>query len=109
MPRASKPASLIDPRSDAVVLFYTGGPTPRDVPARDLHGGDLARILYVRAHVDLEAGRPKPATPAELEALATDLSATGSWAREMPATDAPVETIIEPNPEAPVDPAEPEA
>ena len=79
MPRASKPASLIDPRSAAVVLFYDGGPTPRDVPARDLHGGDLARIAYVRAHVGLERGRPAPATSARLEALAAQLVTSGAF------------------------------
>lgn len=107
------PASPIDPRSDALVLFYNGGPTPRDVPARDLHGGDLARILYARAHIGLERGQPKPATPAQLEALATDLSSTGSWAREAgPIDPLPVlvkgHTIVE-TPEAPAPPAEPEA
>jgi hypothetical protein len=76
------PASPIDPRSDAIVLFYNGGPTPRDVPARDLHGGDLARIAYVRAHVGLEKGRPATATPAQLEALATQLVGLGSFLTE---------------------------
>lgn len=108
------PASPIDPRSDAIVLFYNGGPTPRDVPARDLHGGDLARILYARAHLDLEAGRPKPATPAQLAGLATELSGFGSWAREAaPIAPALVlvkgDTLTEPVPEAPAPPAEPEA
>jgi hypothetical protein len=93
MPRASKPASLIDPRSAAVVLFYGGGPTPRDVPARDLHGGDLARALYVRAHVDLEAGRPAPATSDQLVALAAELVASGSF-RTTP--EAPAEPGKEP-------------
>ncbi len=130
-------SAAIDPRSDAIVLFYNGGPTPRDVPARDLHGGDLARILYVRAHVDLEKGRPVPATPAQLEALATDLSSSGSWAREAgpidpppapvaaakaaevrpalpPADPALIGTeygpvVIAETPEAPAPPAEPEA
>jgi len=87
MPRVSKPASPIDPRSDAIVLFYVEGPTPRDVPARDLHGGDLARVLYVRAHVGLESGRPMPATPAELEALTAGLVASGSF-RTTPETPA---------------------
>jgi hypothetical protein len=102
------PASPIDPRSDAIVLFYNGGPTPRDVPARDLHGGDLARVLYVRAHVNLETGRPKPATPAQLEALATELSGFGSWTRQAePVEETPIVEV--PTPEAPAPPAEPEA
>ena len=109
MSRTPKPASPIDPRSDATVLFYTGGPAPRDVPTRDLHGRDLARILYVRAHVDLEAGRPKAATAAELEALATELSSLGSWSREAgPFDTLPVpvdgDTITEPILEAPAQP-----
>ena len=67
-----QPASPIDRRSDAIVLFYNGGPTPRDVPARDLHGGDLARIAYARAHVDA-VGQPKQPTPKQLVELAGDL------------------------------------
>jgi len=76
------PASPIDPRSDAIVLFYNGGPTSRDVPQRDLHGGDLARILYARAHVDLEKGRPKAATAEQLAAFAAELVAFGSFLTE---------------------------
>ena len=103
------PASPIDPRSDALVLFYNGGPTPRDVPARDLHGGDLARILYARAHVGLEKGQPAPATPAQLEALATELSGFGSWAREAapispPSVPVKGDTLTEPTPETPAEP-----
>jgi hypothetical protein len=114
MPRQSQPASSIDPRSADVVLFYNGGPRPRDVPARDLHGGDLARILYIRAHIDLESGRPKPATAAELEALATELSSLGSFWREGAEIEpSPVlvegDVLTEPIPEAPAPPAEPEA
>jgi hypothetical protein len=109
MPRPPKPVSSIDPRSNATVLFYNGGPAPRDVPARDLHGGDLARILYVRAHVELAGGRPKAARPEELEELATTLSASGGWAREVGPFDTlpvPVEgdTLTEPNPEVPAQP-----
>ena len=73
-----QPASPIDRRSDAIVLFYNGGPTPRDVPARDLHGGDLARIAYARAHVDA-VGQPKQPTPKQLVELAGDLVALGSF------------------------------
>ena len=116
------PASPIDRRSDATVLFYNGGPTPRDVPARDLHGGDLARIAYARAHVDA-VGQPKQPTPKQLEALATELSSTGTWSRESEGTgepptlvegdtagDGPIEAPpIETTPEAPAPPAEPEA
>lgn len=82
------PASPIDRRSDAIVLFYNGGPTPRDVPARDLHGGDLARVLYARAHVDLEKGRPKPATAEQLATFAAELVASGSFLTE-PIPEAP--------------------
>ena len=73
-----QPASPIDRRSDAIVLFYNGGPTPRDVPARDLHGGDLARIAYARAHVDA-VGQPKQPTPKQLADLAGELVALGSF------------------------------
>jgi hypothetical protein len=100
--------ATIDPRSADVVLFYNGGPRPRDVPARDLHGGDLARILYVRAHVDLEGGRPKPATSAQLDDLATELSNLGSWFREADFGEPPVpvegETLTEPIREEPAEP-----
>lgn len=86
MPRTLKP---IDPQSDAIVLIHNGGPVPGDVPARDLHGGDLARIAYVRAHLDLEEGRPKPATPKQLDALATELIASGAFdAESIPETPA---------------------
>ena len=90
------PASPIDRRSDAIVLFYNGGPTPRDVPARDLHGGDLARIAYARAHVDA-VGQPKQPTPKQLAELAAELVGLGSFLTEpipeapaLPGKEAPV-------------------
>jgi hypothetical protein len=68
----------IDPRSAEPVLRYTGGPMPHDTPARDLHGGDLARIHHVRSLMK-SAGerRPDLATAEELLALALELVALG--------------------------------
>ena len=85
MPKTSAPPGRkpIDPRSAETVLFFAdnGFPMPRGIPARDLHGGDLARIARVRA---LEAGieRPALATADELEELATELSGLGLFTRE---------------------------
>jgi outer membrane biosynthesis protein TonB len=107
---------FIDPQSAEIVLTYTGGAVPTDVPARDLGGGDLARIAYVRA-LTKSAGlvRPAPATPDELEALATELSSLGLFSRiaaALPEPPTPVAppVIVQPAPEpAPVEtPAEPE-
>ena len=91
MSRKPDPAAPIDPRSDALVLFYSGGPTPRDVPARDLHGGDLSRIAYARAHLDLVEGLPSAPTPRQLVELAAELLASGSF-------------VTEPTPQAPAEP-----
>jgi hypothetical protein len=68
----------IDPRSPEPRLRYSGRPLPADIPTRDLHGGDLARIHHVRA-MATAAGefRPEPATAEELLALALELVALG--------------------------------
>jgi hypothetical protein len=100
--------AAIDGRSPEIVLAYVGGPTPRDVPTRDLHGGDLARIAYVRAlftarqELDVRRPqdapddmplphpkRPKPATSDQLEAIAAELIALGSFTRVEASPDEP--------------------
>ena len=125
--------SPIDPLSDESVLFHNGGQAPRDVPARDLHGGDLNRIVYQRklwaAQDALTPGeeieRPGIATAAELEDLATELSSTGSWARQAAAAATPpvlvkgdtvtgtgpiaAAPIVQTAPPSPAPPAKPEA
>lgn len=81
---------VIDPRSADVVLFYTGGTTPVDVTTCDLSGNDLARVIFGRAlwaaqdaaRPGASVKRPAPATADQLEALATELCALGSFARE---------------------------
>jgi hypothetical protein len=71
----------IDPTSDATVLGYTGaGVVPTDIPTRDLHGGDLARIASVQALRDWDGpGRPAPATAETLAALASELVSSGAF------------------------------
>lgn len=96
-PRANAPAPAgIDPRSDATVLAYAGGPVPRDVPTRDLSANDLGRIAHTRAIAAAFEVRPVlvppgetlappewPARPdhAALAALADELVAGGSFVR----------------------------
>jgi hypothetical protein len=102
--------SPIDPSSDEVVLEYVeGSRAPRDVPARDLHGGDLARLVYVDAlrsrredpEIEADDVRPEIATAGELRTLAGTLIATGAFTYADPATPAPAETTTP----APADPA----
>lgn len=103
-PAPSPSAAVIDPSSPEIVLEYSGGPTPRHVPARNLSGNDLARILYQRAAAATRGSRsrlikpgeeraqptrPGPATAAELERLATELSSTGSFARSFAGAGTP--------------------
>lgn len=78
--KPATPVVGIDPRSDVVVLSYEGGPLPWHVPARDLHGGDLARVLYLRALVADSETPPEPATPDDLDALVEELIASASFA-----------------------------
>lgn len=76
------PAQGISLASSEAVLFHTGGPVYGDAPARDLTAADLAyiwRVASLRASGGLPVGT---ATPADLEATATELSATGAFSRE---------------------------
>ena len=84
MPKPNQPVAAIDPRSDVILLTYSGGPLGLGVPARDLHGGDLARIARVRA-LSASGGAPvDPATDAQLAALLDELVASGSFALVAP-------------------------
>ena len=74
-----KTTFTIDPTSEAIVLTFAGGATADDVPARDLHGGDLARIAYGRALWAAPTIRPGPASQAALAAVLSDLVATGAF------------------------------
>lgn len=86
----------IDPRSATVLLLYAGGPTPSGVPHRDLHGGDLGRIAYLRALRELEDGRsyladapevhsPGPASAETIAALYAELVGSGAFVPAEPA------------------------
>lgn len=125
-PRRPPREAGIDRRSAEILLAYAGGPTPAGVPARDLHGGDLARIAYVRAlrgaedarSVLVEPGAKPPATvlpdppdQAALRAVLAELAAHPAFAptdaaRKLDAPDAPTTPPLE---EAPDEPAQPEA
>jgi hypothetical protein len=96
---------VVDGSSPVTFLEYEGGPTPKYVPARDLSGGDLARIAYRRAadverrgrsllvrpgEKRAEPQRPGPASVDELEALATELTTSGAFVRvATPVTEPP--------------------
>jgi hypothetical protein len=95
MPKTAADPAL-DPTSPAIVLTYRGGVRPRNVPARDLTAGDLARVAYHRSARQLRAerrnrfesdeerpapSRPGPADAEILEAIATELSSSGVFAR----------------------------
>lgn len=103
-------ADEIDPAGETIVLYYTGPRVIYDVPARDLHGGDLGRAAYVRGHLATDwtvagATDPGPATPAQLANLADELIASGAYSRE-----APPDAAVDPIPNEPAAPAEaPEA
>lgn len=99
----------IDLRSAEPVLYYTGGPVRGHVPARDLTAADLA---YAHRCGALQASGGEwvpPATPEDVEALATLLSSTGSFARQAPAADDPpvaASEMDEPASEEPAAPAD---
>jgi hypothetical protein len=74
----------IDPAGQEVVLEYVGPGHVGDVPARDLDGGDVARIAWVRAHRAVEweregAADPPQPTPKQVGKLAADLVETGVY------------------------------
>jgi len=105
-------AAAIDARSAAVVLRYVGPGIQHGVPTRDLHGGDLNRIVFVRAHAGVAwekpgATRPPTVAAAEaLEALADELVATGAYARDVPhgtTTDEPAGPATTDEPAAPAE------
>lgn len=99
----------IDPAGEETVLYYAGAGVVSGVPARDLHGNDLARVAYVRAHRATDWDQrdkdgngpalPKPATQAELAKLVDELVESGAYSREVPrGNDSP--TTEEPAPPA---------
>lgn len=92
MSKAKTPA--IDPQSEAIILDYVGPGTTGELPARDLHGGDLARAAYVRrlqAATDADAPRPDPADAhGDIDALADELVATGIYARSATAAESTI-------------------
>jgi len=108
MSKTSTAPAGIDPRGEEIVLRYGGAGFIEGIPARDLHGGDLNRVAYVRtfraAHDVLETERrawaadpsgPEPelrapgiATAAELEAIAAELEASGIYSRNKSAAPA---------------------
>lgn len=79
-----RPSSGIDPRSGDTVLFYVEGRVPSEVPARDLNGGDLDRIAYVRRFRATDGERPGELGEGELDALADELVAGGAFSRDLP-------------------------
>jgi hypothetical protein len=93
MPKAKEPQA-IDPRGEDVVLFYVGPGVIHNIPARDLHGGDLNRAVYVRAHAAVvweHEGAAVPsriAGPDALAALAETLVNSGAYSRNEPADPA---------------------
>jgi hypothetical protein len=80
----ARKTSGIDPRWGEIAVFFTGGPVPGEVPARDLNGGDLDRIAYVRRFRAADGETPGPLAEGELEALVDELVAGGSFSRERP-------------------------
>jgi hypothetical protein len=84
------PAPGISLRTRGPVLRHNGGPIRGiGIPARDLSVGDLAYAHRVRA-LKASGGRAVPkATPADIEAIANDLAATGSFERVSPVAPTP--------------------
>jgi hypothetical protein len=83
---------LVFESSDPVIFHVPDSSARNDVPARDFNHADLEYLARVRA---LQASGGEPVTPAtldELEALADELVASGSFSRTPP-------------PEPPADPA----
>ncbi len=112
--RAATPASIDLARTEPV-LFFTGGAVPDHVPARDLTAADLVRIHRIAALTASGGDAVDGPGPEELEALATELSDSGAFAREAAALDEPPvlidgDTLTEPTTEGerPAAPAEQE-
>lgn len=84
----------IDPRSDRIALFYTGGddgvPNVAGVPARDLTEGDVARLVYIERVSKVQPGEDAPgeltgaAADAAHGALMDRLADTGVYRRTDP-------------------------
>lgn len=98
----------IDPRSDKVVLHYTGddagSPAVFGVPARDLTENDVARLVYVE-HGELSGAAATSATDALLERLLAGpyrrtpvAGGTKKVKAEAPTTEAATELEPEPTP-----------
>lgn len=92
---AKTQTDAIDPASDEPVIYFAGDKAVAGVPARDLSGGDLSRIAYVRAHHGTDwsvegSELPKAATAHQLAKLADELVESGAYRRTKP--DVPRET-----------------
>ena len=95
-PEPERSGSGIDPRDGTTVLYYVEGQiAPAEVPARDLNGGDLDRIAYVRRFRAGDGEVPSPLAEGELDALADELVAGGGFSRERQANDTPTEDPAE--------------
>lgn len=103
----------IDPAGEDTVVTYVGPAVVAGIPARDLHGNDLARALYVRAHRATDWDKrdadgngpalPKPATQAQLAALVDELVESGAYSRDVPrGTDETTQTTTD-EPAAPAE------
>lgn len=115
MAKTKETPDAIDPAGEDVVIYFAGDKVIAGVPARDLSGGDLARLAYVRAHHATdwtsrgEAGNapalPSPATAHQLAKLADELVDSGVYRRTRPsAGDVP--GSIDTTTEAPATPAD---
>ncbi len=105
MTRTKTTEDAIDPAGEDTVLHYVGPDVVGGIPARDLHGNDLARAAYVRAHRAIDwdhrdkrgngPALPEPATQDELAALVDELVDSGAYAfaegQKVPRGKKPVE------------------
>jgi hypothetical protein len=112
MANTKKSSAPIDPRGQDVVLTYIGAPDVHGaVPSRDLTGSDLNRVAYVRElrrreakHAAIRRSQdddrqpsdlklPGLATADDLEAIADELIATGTFERAEPPPAESNETV----------------
>lgn len=85
----------IDPRSDRIVLYYTGDesgePSISGVPARDLHENDIARLVYIEHAQAVAALGPADEVPElDVETSADEILERlleGPYAKTAPAPD----------------------